>query len=127
MKIGKYDIPTLTNEFGDFNTIEVTCGTNGYGGGDWGHGGRLFVNITNMAGTAWDVKVNGTKHADPYYLEIVAGGDSELDAFADAFLWMGEYLKSQLHPEEKKESVLEKVRNSVYRNMFNVLRLVKKL
>ena len=36
-------------EFGILNVLGVTVATNGYQGGDSGHGGRTYVSIENIA------------------------------------------------------------------------------
>ena len=71
-----------TSEFGAFNTLGITVGTNGYHGGDSGHGGRTYISIQDLGCTDIDANVfrsseYGTK------VEIILGGDSELDSIIE--------------------------------------------
>lgn len=94
MLVNDIEIPTKQKEFVNLNIIEVTCGTTGRKGGDWGHGSRLMVNITDLSSTGWEVYVDQEKFDTPRSVEIIVGGDAELETFADAFEWIAKELRA---------------------------------
>ena len=72
------------------NIVDVEAGTNGYHGGDAGHGGRTYIRIEDGGGG--DIEVKPTK--DNKGVEFFICGDSELDTmikaleFAAKVLWV---------------------------------------
>lgn len=91
-KIDNITVPTEIAEIGYMGMMKVECGTNGYGGGDTGHGGRAYVRIGNNGDCDIRGKVSG------YYedaVEITVGGDCEIDNLADALLWASRVLKAK--------------------------------
>jgi hypothetical protein len=62
-------------DFGLFNTLTVTVGTNGYQGGDSGHGGRTYISIEDTGCT--DIEARA----------------SELDSIIEAFRWTADKLE----------------------------------
>lgn len=64
----------------------VTCGTNGYQGGDWSHGSRTYVKIEGNRRIPYYIR-----RLDEYMdgsccgIEIVTGGDKELDSLIETF------------------------------------------
>ena len=62
-------------DFGLFNTLTVTVGTNGYQGGDSGHGGRTYISIEDTGCT--DIEARA----------------SELDSIIEAFRWAADKLE----------------------------------
>lgn len=69
----------------DHNVMEVTVGTTGGAGGDRKHGGRTYLSLEDCGGTAWAIRVNGlARYPDLNKLEILFGGDAELDVFIEA-------------------------------------------
>ena len=94
-------IPVETLGIYDLNVMQVTAGTNGHQGGDTGHGGRTYF---SLACDATDMRVKviekyrgacyETEDADT--VEIVFGGDAELDTFIQALEFTLQTLKEQL-------------------------------
>jgi hypothetical protein len=77
------EIPTHKEEITSCNIIEVEVGTTGHMGGDTGHGGRTYFKIKNLSST--DMRPRA--HSDNFghnWVEIVLGGDTELDTFCEA-------------------------------------------
>lgn len=78
-------VPTMTTEFVNANCLEIQVGTTGKMGGDTGHGGRTYLRIENTAGSDLRSRiVANEEHHDFDHtnrIEIILGGDSELDTF----------------------------------------------
>ena len=97
-------VPVETLGIYDLNVMQVTAGTNGYQGGDTGHGGRTYFSLGCDA-TDMRVKViekyrgacYETEDADT--VEIVFGGDAELDTFIQALEFTLQTLKKQLQKQ----------------------------
>ena len=72
-----------SSEFGTFNTLGITVATNGYQGGDSGHGDRTYICFEDLCSTYIDVVVTYGVDTNAKE-EIMLGGDSELDSMIDA-------------------------------------------
>lgn len=59
-KVFGTEITTYTRDVVSANLLEVEAGTNGFQGGDAGHGSRAYIRIENMGGTA--IQVNALGH-----------------------------------------------------------------
>ena len=81
-----------TSEFGAFNTLGFTVGTNGYHGGDSGHGGRTYISIQDLGCTDMDASVSRSSEYGPK-VEIILGGDSELDSIIEGLRWAADKLE----------------------------------
>ena len=79
-------------DFGLFNTLTVTVGTNGYQGGDSGHGGRTYISIEDTGCTDLNARATINSH-DQTKVEIMLGGDSELDSIIEALRWAADKLE----------------------------------
>ena len=79
-------------DFGLFNTLTVTVGTNGYQGGDSGHGGRTYISIEDTGCTDLNARATINCH-DQTKVEIMLGGDSELDSIIEALRWAADKLE----------------------------------
>lgn len=107
-------VPVLTaiNEITDCNILTVEVGTTGKKGGDSGHGCRTYLCINNDSSTelncrtglgGHDVDADGrchyrmdaTDHGHVDRVEIMLGGDSELDTFIEALDFAVDVLKKQ--------------------------------
>ena len=55
-KVYGKEITTYTREIYSANVLEVEAGTNGFQGGDSGHGSRAYIRIEDMGST--DIRVN---------------------------------------------------------------------
>lgn len=77
------EIKTHKRSITSCNIIEVEVGTTGHMGGDTGHGGRTYLKIRNLS----DTDMRPKAYSDDYghnHVEIVLGGDTELDTFYEA-------------------------------------------
>ena len=81
-----------TSEFGAFNTLGFTVGTNGYHGGDSGHGGRTYISIQDLGCTDMDANVSRSSEYGPK-VEMILGGDSELDSIIEGLRWAADKLE----------------------------------
>jgi len=81
-----------SSEFGTFNTLGVTVATNGYHGGDSGHGGRTYICFEDMCSTDVDAVVSYGVDTNAK-VEIMLGGDSELDSMIDSLRWAADKLE----------------------------------
>jgi hypothetical protein len=73
------------------NILEVKAGTNGYHGGDTGHGGRTYFSIKDLGSTDIEVKVDEVGDG----FEVYLGGDSELSTIIDSLKFITETLEKQ--------------------------------
>jgi hypothetical protein len=84
----------LTNiarqQFHAASGFHVAVGTNGYKGGDAGHGSRTFFQIQDAGGTDTEIALT----PDGRGVTIQLGGDSELSTFARALEFAAQTLRS---------------------------------
>ena len=76
----------------------VEAGTNGYQGGDSGHGSRTYLRLKDLGST--DIRCNVA--ADQFgcdSIEIILGGDAELETMKEALRWMLSVLETQSEME----------------------------
>ena len=86
-----------SEEFWSCNAFGLTAGTNTPCGGDASHGGKTFFKLKDLAGTYWDIYINGKEVAEsPSELTIMLYGDSEAETFADSLIFAGRTLKKQI-------------------------------
>ena len=81
-----------SSEFGSFNTLGITVGTNGYHGGDSGHGGRTYICIQDLGCTDMNASVSKSSNSSPK-VELILGGDSELDSIIEGLRWAADKLE----------------------------------
>ena len=81
-----------SSEFGSFNTLGISVGTNGYQGGDSGHGGRTYICIQDLGCTDMDACVSKSSDSGPK-IEMIFGGDSELDSIIEGLRWAADKLE----------------------------------
>ena len=81
-----------SEEFGFFNILGVTVATNGYQGGDSGHGGRTYIRLEDLSSTDIDARVSVGPNTNSK-VEIMLGGDSELDSVIEALRWAADKLE----------------------------------
>ena len=81
-----------SEEFGFFNILGVTVATNGYQGGDSGHGGRTYIRMEDLSSTDIDARVSVGPDTNSK-VEIMLGGDSELDSVIEALRWAADKLE----------------------------------
>jgi len=81
------NVTTWSRDITSCCCMRVEAGTNGPQGGDWGHGNRVFLRLENLGGTGYYCKVDGNEFECPDSIELVLGGDCELDCIKDALRW----------------------------------------
>ena len=83
-----------TPQFGirTFITLGVTAATNCYQGGDSGHGGRTYICFEDLCSTDIDAVVSYGQDTNAK-VEIMLGGDSELDSMIEALRWAANKLE----------------------------------
>ena len=78
--------------------LEAEAGTNGYQGGDTGHGSRTYLRLKDLGGTDIECHVAEDKYGSTS-VEIVLGGDTELETMKEALRWMLTVLEAQSETE----------------------------
>lgn len=81
-----------SSEFGTFNTLGVKVATNGYQGGDSGYGSRTYICFEDLCSTDIDAVVSYGVDTNAK-VEIMLGGDSELDSMIYALRWAADRLE----------------------------------
>ncbi|MBT9174288.1 MAG: hypothetical protein DDT21_02701 [Syntrophomonadaceae bacterium] len=84
-------ITTFSRYVSSCNILEVEAGTNGYMGGDSGHGSRTYFRIKNVAGTDIEARLIGSDGTDG--IEVYLGGDSELGTIITALKFITKVLE----------------------------------
>lgn len=92
-KIDGMDVTTYTREICNANVLSVEAGTNGFQGGDSGHGSRTYFRITDCGGTDIRVKALGVDGDEG--LEVTLGGDCELETIIRALKFITKVLEDQ--------------------------------
>lgn len=88
------EITTYTREVVSCNILEVEAGTNGYQGGDTGHGGRTYFRIQDQASTDMEIKSILSKWGCDGF-EITLGGDCELETMIRALKFIVRVLEDE--------------------------------
>lgn len=91
-KIHGIEIQTFSREIVSCNLLRVEAGTNGFQGGDSGAGSRTYIRIEDLGST--DIYVRPTGEYDDG-VEIMLGGDCELDTMITALEFITKVLKDQ--------------------------------
>ena len=84
-------VTTYTREIVSCNILEVEAGTNGYQGGDTGHGGRTYFRIKDLAGT--DIEAHALGRFGDEGFEVSLGGDCELETIISALKFITKVLE----------------------------------
>ena len=92
------NVVTWGREIVNCNILEVEAGTNGYQGGDTGHGSRTYLRITDLACTDIHCNVEENRYGSTT-IEIALGGDTELETMKEALRWMLSILEAQSETE----------------------------
>lgn len=74
----------------NFNILGISVSTNGFQGGDSGHGSKTVINISDEAGS--DIKCT-TLNAAGSSFRIELGGDSELQTIIESFEFAAKTLR----------------------------------
>lgn len=88
------EITTYTREVVSANILEVEAGTNGYQGGDTGHGGRTCFRIQDLGSTDMEVNPVITKWGCDGF-EVTLGGDCELETMIRALKFITKVLEDE--------------------------------
>ena len=76
-------LPAIRRRISSFNILEVTAATNGYCGGDSGHGSRTVISFRDLGSTDIRIRKIPGGFSDGG-VEIILGGDSELTSIQEA-------------------------------------------
>lgn len=87
-------IPTFGASYVSCNMLSVEAGTNGFRGGDSGHGSRTYLSFENDASTDMSVSIDGVQYSADK-IELMFGGDSELETVILALEYAVKALKNQ--------------------------------
>lgn len=90
-RIGGIEVPTYKREIISANVLEVEAGTNGYQGGDTGHGSRTYFRIEDEGGT--DIQVHQLGRYGDEGFEVTLGGDCELETIITALKFITKVLE----------------------------------
>lgn len=88
-------VTTWERDIVNCNILEVEAGTNGYHGGDTGHGSRTYLRIKDQGCTDLHCNVAQDKYGGVDEIEISLGGDAELETIKEALRWMLSILETQ--------------------------------
>lgn len=99
-KVNGKEIETWEREIYDANILSVEAGTNGYQGGDTGHGSRTYIRIQDEGGTDIGARAITDKFGFTSGIEIALGGDAELSTIIEALEFVTQVLKDQIKEAE---------------------------
>jgi len=86
------EIETYCREVTSCNILAVEAGSNGYHGGDTGHGSRSYFRIEDMGGTDMQVHAYTTRYGSQGF-EVFLGGDCELETMIKALKFITKTLE----------------------------------
>lgn len=86
------EVSTYTREIVSCNILEVEAGTNGFQGGDTGHGSRTYFRIQDLGGT--DIEVHALGRYGDEGFEVSLGGDCELETIITALKFITQALEA---------------------------------
>ena len=96
VQIEGQNVELFKREVVSANILEATAGTNGYKGGDSGHGSRTYFRIRNLAGSDINAKVLTDNNGNCEGVQIVLGGDCELETFIRSLKFAVKVLEDQV-------------------------------
>ena len=97
--VNGYEVNTAIKRFVLANMLEVEAGTNGYHGGDSGHGSRAYIRITDLGGTDIEFMQDAKRS-----LIMKIGGDYEIESIISAMRFIANHLSYQIKNIETKDS-----------------------
>lgn len=90
------DVTTWSREITSSCCLQAEAGTNGYQGGDWGHGSRVFLRLADLGGTDFCNGYDNVELNDRVgEIVITLGGDCELSAIKEVLRWWLSILEAQ--------------------------------
>lgn len=100
-------VKTRIKQIVSANIIEVEAGTNGYRGGDTGHGSRTYIRIADLGNT--DINFRVIPNAGNGSLIIELGGDRELSTIIKGLKYIIKTLQGQIsrYEEKRKREALD--------------------
>ena len=90
---GRMILPAIRKTFNSANILEVIAATNGFKGGDAGHGSRTLIRINDLAGTAIKAKVIPERVSGNGGVELMLAGDCELSTLIDGLRFAADALE----------------------------------
>ena len=94
--VDRKEIETWSRDILDANILSVEAGTNGYQGGDTGHGCRTYIRIQNEGGTDITARAIKDSLGRTQGIELMLGGDSELSTIIEALKFTVKVLEDQI-------------------------------
>lgn len=88
-------VVTWSRSITSANLLEVEAGTNGYQGGDAGHGCRTYLRFQDEGGTDMKCRTLTDRYGNDEGFELILGGDCELQTTIEALKWMISVLETQ--------------------------------
>lgn len=123
VKVNGVTLKTYKKEIDSCNIIEVEVGTTGYMGGDTGHGGRTYLSIKDVSSTdlSCNVKDNGKEYsfANTNRIDIMLGGDCELDTFISALEFAVEVLSGEYERKQQMQLTGKQKRQQKFCDYLN--------
>lgn len=119
-RIDRIKVLTKYKEFSSCNIIQVEAGTTGFEGGDSGHGCRTYFKIEDMASTDMRCRVissNGkiydfSEVCGASQIEIMFGGDTELETFIGALEFAADTLRKQAEYGDTKADIMTQLQKA---------------
>lgn len=90
--INGVEITTYARDVVSANILEAEAGSNGYRGGDSGHGSRSYFRIEDAGGTAMEVHTFVNRYGNTGF-EVSIGGDCELETMIRALKFITKALE----------------------------------
>lgn len=86
------EITTYTRDVVSANMLEVEAGSNGYMGGDTGHGSRSYFRIEDTGSTDMEICTLMNSFGNTGF-EVILGGDCELETMIRALKFITKVLE----------------------------------
>lgn len=93
--INNKEVETWIAEITSANILEVEVGTNGFQGGDTGHGSRTYFAIKDLASSDISTILMSDKNGNTEGFAVELGGDCELETFIEALKFAVKVLEEQ--------------------------------
>jgi len=91
------------------NCLRVEARTNGFQGGDAGHGSWAEVCFLNLGGTDLDAKIEKEANGTAKKVILEVAGDSELETLADSLVFAGEALKKAIALQTGEAALVDEI------------------
>lgn len=118
-RIDGIEVMTNLEDFESCNIIQVEAGTTGFEGGDSGHGCRTYFKIEDKASTDMRCRVisNGKVYdfsevCGASQIEIMFGGDTELETFICALEFAADTLRKQAEYGDTKADIMTQLQKA---------------